>query len=118
MPWVHLPGEAWKRPVENYYGPINITSNQAIALVRETIVRLGYSEKILRVDEPPLVNPPTKRGGGTIARYFINWKESRAGAFRVVAEVDATSKTIKSLYINDHANTNIWRDPPKVSVRE
>lgn len=112
----HLPGEAWKRPVEHYYGPINMTSNQAIALVRQTVVRLGYSEKVLRVDESPLVNPPAKRGGGTIARYFLNWKESRVGPFRVVAEVDASTKTLKSLYINDHANTNIWRNPPKIEI--
>lgn len=113
---MHIPGEDDNKPIQQFFGQVNITSNQAIALVRQAIVRLGYSEKVLRVDEGPSVNPPSNHGGGTIARYFVNWKESRIGAFRVVAEVDAASKTVKSLYINDHANTNIWREPPNIHL--
>jgi hypothetical protein len=33
-----------------------------------------------------------------------------------VAEVDATTKKIKSLGINDRANPGIWREPPKIDV--
>jgi hypothetical protein len=113
---MHIPGENDNKPVQQFFGPVNITSNQAIVLVRETIRRLGYSEKMLRVDEPPFVNPPATHGGGTIARYILNWKESRTGIFRVVAEVDASTKTLKSLYINDHANTNIWRETPTLNA--
>jgi hypothetical protein len=34
----------------------------------------------------------------------------------VNAEVDVAKKTLKSLYINDYAITNIWRNPPKINV--
>jgi hypothetical protein len=113
---MHVPGEDDNKSAQQFFGPINMTSNQAVALVRQTVVRLGYSEKVLHLDDDPFVNGPAKHGGGIIARYFLNWKESREGAFRVVAEVDATTKLLKSLYINDHANTNIWREPPKISI--
>ena len=113
---MNLPGEDGSKPIQQFYGPINMTSNQAIALVRQTISRLGYTEKAIHVDESPAVSGPAKRGSQTIARYFLNWKESREGAFRVVAEIDANTKTLKSLYINDHANTNIWRKPPEVGI--
>lgn len=100
-----------------FYGPIRMTKNEAAELVRRTAKKLGYSAKVLHIEDPPLyVGGPTQYGTNTIARYFLNWKESRDGAFRVVAEVDASTKTLKSLYINPHVITNIWQTPPKVDV--
>jgi hypothetical protein len=112
----HMPGEDWMQPVEKFFGPINITGAQAAELVRQTVKRLGYSEKVLHLDEQPLIGGPAHHGTNVIARYSLDWKESEEGAFRVCAEVDATTKTVKSLYINDHAITNIWRKPPRISV--
>jgi len=112
---MQLPGGEDK-PIQQFFGPVNITGNQAIALVRQTIKRLGYSQTVLHADESPQVGAPARYGTNTIARYFLNWKESRYGPFRVCAEVDARTKTIKSLYINDHAITNIWREPPKIDI--
>lgn len=65
---------------------------------------------------PTYVGGPAKWGTNYIARYFPNWKESWDGPSRVSAEVDASAKKVTSLYVNDHANTNIWRSPPTVNV--
>jgi len=111
-----LPGEDQKS-LARFVGPINVTSNAAVALVRETVRRLGYSEKVLHMNEPPMDSGgPPRWGTGFIARYFLNWKESHEGDFRVVAEVDATAKTLKSLFINDNVITNVWRIPPRIDV--
>jgi len=100
-----------------FFGRINMTKDEAVTLVRRTVQKLWYSEKAIRIDGPPLyIGGPAKYGTNTVARYFLNWKESREGAFRVVAEVDASTRTLKSLYINDHAITNIWRHPPRIDV--
>ena len=100
-----------------FFGPINMSTNEAVTLVRQTIKKLGYAEKALHIDQPPLyIGGPARYGTNTIARYFLNWKESRDGAFRVVAEVDASTRRLKSLYINDHAMTNIWRNPPRINA--
>ncbi len=115
---MQLPGrpDSWEA-CARFVGPINMSSNDAVALVRQTLKKLGYSEKMLRVDEPPTyVGEPAKWGNGYIARYFPNWKESWDGPFRVCAEVDATTKVVTSLYVNDHVITNIWRQPPKINV--
>jgi hypothetical protein len=111
------PFPAYEKLQAKFYGPINMTTNEAVSLVRETIRKLGYSEQVLHLDEPPtFIGGPTRWGTNTIARCLLDWKESLAGQFRVVAEVDVTTKTLKSLYINDHANTNIWRSPPKIDL--
>jgi hypothetical protein len=100
-----------------FFGPINMTTNEALALIRQTVGELGYSAKALNIDRPPRrVDPPGWWGTNRIARCFIEWRESSDGPTWVNAEVDMAAKTLKSLYINDHANTNIWRTPPKLEV--
>jgi hypothetical protein len=120
---MELPGREWPHSSPDYekfwakfYGPINMTTNEAVALVRQTVKKLGYSERILHMDEPPRIGGPSWWGTNRVARCFLNWQEPDDGAFYVVAEVDMGTKTLKSLYINDHANTNIWREPPKIVV--
>lgn len=102
--------------VADYFGKDNMTKIEAVSLVRKAIQQLGYSNKILLTDATADVVPPQKYGANLFARYFLSWREPDEGAYRVAAEVDATTKTLKSLYINDHANTNIWREPPKINV--
>ena len=100
---------------EDFYGKVNLSTAEALALVRKTVRQLGYSEKMVRVNEKPeRLVLPEKFGTNILARYFFTW-ETQDETF-ATAEVDATTKTLKSLYINDHAITNIWRDPPKIDV--
>jgi hypothetical protein len=103
-----------------FYGSLNITTNDAVRLVRETIRNLGYSESTLQIQARPLVVEPGWWGTNRIARCNIIWYGRDDGDYvrttRVSAEVDMAAKTLKSLYVNDHANTNIWRQPPKVNV--
>lgn len=73
---------------------------------------------MIHLDEPPEFYPPKDRGEKSYAHYFLNWKDPSGDAFLAVSELDATTKKIKSLYINDHANTNIWRAPPRISLHQ
>ena len=101
-----------------YFGPINMTTNEAMALVRQTIRKLGYSEKELHVDQPPrFMSGPGWWGTNRMARCFMVWQETVDPPTWVNAEVDVAKKTLKSLYINDHAITNIWRTPPKIRLQ-
>lgn len=99
-----------------FYGPINVSSNQAVSLVRQTLKQLGYSEKVLQLETAPRVSLPQKYGTNTIARYTLIWRQPKTGASRVVAEVNAAAGTLTSLYVNDRINTNIWREPPKIDA--
>ena len=113
-----LPGRpaTWAEQAR-FVGPINMTTNEAVALVRQTLRKLGYSESVLRIEgRPARIMPAPRFGTNFIARYFPSWREPDEGPFLVCAEVDATTRTLKSLYVNDHANTNIWRSPPKIDV--
>lgn len=101
-----------------FFGPVNMTTNEAVALVRQTIRKLGYSEKDVHVDRwPHFIDGPGWWGTNRIARCSIVWQETVDPPTWVNAEVDVAKKTLKSLYINDHAITNIWRTPPKINAR-
>jgi hypothetical protein len=100
-----------------FYGRLNMTTNQAAALVRDTVQRLGYSLPVLHMDERPFFGGPRRWGTNWVARCLVFWDEPGQGATRVEAEVDMAARRLKSLYINDHANSNIWRSPPKLDVR-
>jgi hypothetical protein len=120
---MELPGKHWPySPLEydkfqkKFYGPVNMTTKEAVALVRQSIENLGYSGSVLNIDEAPLAGGPSWWGTNRIARCSMQWQEPNQGAIRVQAEVDLAAKSIKSLYINDHANTNIWRKPPRIDV--
>jgi hypothetical protein len=97
-----------------FFGPVNMTTDEAVNLVRQTVKNLGYSETVLHMDDPPRVTGPGWWGTNRIARCFIVWREKESGVTYVNAEVDVANKMLKSLYINDDAVTNIWRKPPKL----
>ncbi len=118
---MHLPGRASPttypeidRERAKFFGPVNMTSDEAVNLIRQTARRLGYSEHTLHLDETPRVSGPTWWGTNRIARCFVEWRESIDGPTYVNAEVDVGKKVLKSFYVNDHAITNIWRQPPNV----
>ncbi|HEV2693079.1 MAG TPA: PepSY domain-containing protein, partial [Verrucomicrobiae bacterium] len=103
-----------------FFGKINMTTNDAVALVRKTIKKLGYAETELPVGELPVVSEPGWWGTNRVARCNIIWYTPDDGEHfkttKISAEVDMATKTLKSLYINDHVNTNIWRKPPNVGI--
>jgi hypothetical protein len=104
------------REQAKYFGPVNMTADETVALVRQTARRLGYSEHALHLDETPSVVGPGWWGTNRIARCFIEWRASIDGPAYVNAEVDVSKKVLKSLYVNDHAVTGIWRQPPKMDT--
>jgi hypothetical protein len=111
-----IPGDK-EGDVKDFYGKVNLTTKEAVSLMRQTVKKLGYAEAVLGVDEPPQVAPPRDYGTNVFGRYFLTWRDSN-GMFRAAAEIDATSRELKALYINDRINTNIWRNPPRIPVHE
>lgn len=104
------------KPPERFYGPVKMSSDEAWATVRKAITQLDWPAQVPQLKKKPEIVPPRKDGANYFARYFFNWWPNDEGMQIAVAEVDATTKKIKSLGINDRANTNIWREPPKIDV--
>jgi hypothetical protein len=93
-----------------------MSSDEAWALVKKAITQLDWPAQVPLLKKKPEIVPPRKDGANYFARFFFNWWPNDEGMQLAVAEVDATTKKIKSLGINDRANTNIWREPPKIDV--
>lgn len=104
------------KPPERFYGPVRVSADEAFAVVAKALNELGYSAQIPQLKKKPEIVPPRKDGTNYIARYYFNWWLKDYSMQTATAEVDATTKKLKSLIINTTANPKIWRDPPKIDV--
>ena len=67
---------------------------------------------------PDMVTVPPDAGTNYFTRYEIAWDfmhlPSEIDGHRIDIEVDAKTKSIKSISLN---NTNLWKESPKIDVR-
>ena len=105
-----------EKPTAKFYGPVKISAEEALSVVRRAMSQLGYASLIPQLKKQPEIVPPRKEGTNYFARYFFNWWPSGEGIQIAAAEVDATTKELKSIYINGRASPKIWREPPKIDV--
>ena len=105
------------KPHQKFYGPINVSTEQALAVARKALDELGYPSQIPRLRKPPQwIVPPRKEGTNYFARYFFTWPVPGGEFEDARAEVDGSSGKLKSLYVDDRTHTNIWRSPPSIDV--
>lgn len=104
------------KPREIFFGQLNMTTNEAVVLAKKTFTNLGYSLKAPGLDKPLRVAPPIREGTNYYARIFVSWWDREIEMDVAEVEFDATTKQLKSFYINDHAIPSIWREPPKIDL--
>lgn len=111
--------------INKYIGKDNMTTNQAIALGRDALQKLGYDPKVLACDVSPrsFYGPQDLKDGKHIPYCKIQWERyaeaevtSRAMQTNndiVTIEINMEKKTIVGLHFTSR---KIWRDPPQVDV--
>jgi hypothetical protein len=104
------------KPLEKFFGPVNMSANEALAVVRKAVDQLGWTAQDPRLKTRPEVVPPVKYGTNYFAHYFFNWWPDDGSSQIAVAEVNATTRKLVSLDISGRANPSIWREPPKIDV--
>jgi hypothetical protein len=106
--WVapNSPGE--DKPREKFYGSVNISADEALAVVRKAMNQLGRVAQLPLLKEKPVIVPPAKYGTN-----FFYWRDRGTETCSAEAEVNASTKKIEALMIN---NPRIWREPPKIDV--
>jgi len=104
----------WSFP--KFYGTPRMTEQEAIALARKMIKKLGYSLEDVFANFEPTVPPFVSIGTNTIPRYRIQWRDPRGESIATEIEVDAERKTIESLRFNNSLVV-IQRPPPKVKIQ-
>jgi hypothetical protein len=108
----------------NYaYGKENMTTNDALALARASLTKLGYDPKELGCDIPPWqVNGPIDLNNGHhVPHYQMRWNRYSAPTNAdeqhnndyVTVEVDMQKKVVTGIAI---VSRKIWRESPKVDV--
>ena len=103
---------------EDFYGPLTVPRSELIRLAREAVRKLGYSEKILHMEDKPVwIGGPDEKATYGFSRYLYGWDVKNVGTgipkVGVSVEVDAKTKTVKSIFLH---NTNLWREPQKTNV--
>jgi hypothetical protein len=104
------------KPPEKFYGPVKVSAEQALAVVRKAITQLGYPAQVPLLRTRPEIVPPAKHGTNYFARYFFNWWRESPDLATAGAEVDASTGKLESLYINERLLPQLWREPPKIDV--
>ncbi|MBP7827828.1 MAG: hypothetical protein BWX84_02749 [Verrucomicrobia bacterium ADurb.Bin118] len=105
------------------YGKDNMTTNDAIALARESLNKLGYSPELLGCDAPPksVTGPHDTNDGHHVPHCQIRWErypapktaEEQAGNDVVTVEINMEEKTVAGL---SAISKKLWKSPPKLSV--
>lgn len=105
------------------YGKETITTNDALALARASLAKLGYKPELLGCDMPPkwVSGPYDLKDGNHVPDYQMRWQrylepknyDEQHNNSSVTVEVNLQKKTIIGISIT---STNIWRDPPKIDV--
>ena len=98
--------------IPRYFGTVRMNPEQAVALARESIRKLGIPLEQLFAEQEPGISPLEKVGTNTIPRYKVQWVDP-VGSQTAEAEVNADAKRVESLSIN---STHLHKPSPKVSV--
>ncbi len=98
------------KPPEQFFGPVTMSANEALAVVTKTVNSVGWTQFVPELRKVPEIVPPQKFGTNYFARYFFNWWPKGEGMQIAVAEMDATTKQIKSLSIStSHGHEHLAR---------
>lgn len=106
---------------EYAYGPINMTTNEAIDFIRQSIAKLGYDLKTLRVDVPPdfFSGGEILKNGHPFPYCEVEWRKkwkSQADVtnlYSVHGQVDMERKKLIELSI---IGRGAWKSNPPISV--
>jgi hypothetical protein len=103
----------------NFLGHTRMTTNEMVALARETLLKLGYNPEITRADTlPELQLPFDLKQGGQIPYCMVTWcpiKDFSESYSKVHVEINTQNKSIVGLYVL-FARTNNYGMPLKIGV--
>lgn len=103
--------------VKEFEGKWNLTTNQAIDLVKSTLAKLDFPTNNIHMDFAPTVILPAGEFRAKIPRYYLEWYYANAAhddlQSKVEAEVNADSGELESLYYDDKA---YWDSRPPIDV--
>jgi hypothetical protein len=101
------------KDIPKFYGPLNLTKDQALQLARTNILKLGYTLKETFTDQEPEVEMPPRIGTNIVPHYQFRWKDPVFGRTIVRMEVDGSTKMIQELRL---LSLHFRRPPPKIAV--
>jgi len=103
--------------LKDFEGKWNLNTNQAFALVKNTLAKLNYPTNNIHLDFAPEILYAAEDFKKTIPRYFFEWYYKNATGddlqSKVEAEVNADNGKLESLYYDDKA---YWGCRPPIDV--
>jgi hypothetical protein len=103
--------------VKEFEGKWNLTTNQAVDLVKRTLAKLDFPTNNIHLDFAPNTIFPAGEFKKIIPRYFFEWFYENAARddllSKVEAEVNAASGKLESLYYDDKA---YWGSRPPIDA--
>jgi hypothetical protein len=103
---------------ERFIGETRMTTNEMVALARETLVKLGWQPSVTRSDETPKIEGPSNLKTGEHIPYCrVAWRKTGTsdGYSDVHVDINTQEKTVVGLYLN-FARTHHIGTPIEVNV--
>jgi hypothetical protein len=94
-----------------FYGRLEITQEEAVAVARHAVQKLGYSHEEAYTDLSPDVIGPPQVGTNVVPRFLIKWAIPNQPGYSVIAEVNGSTKKIEKLEL---LARGFARKPPSV----
>jgi hypothetical protein len=105
------------------FGKDNMTTNEAIALARKSLSRLGYPPELLGCEAPPksVTGPYDTKDGHHVPACQVRWEryaEPKTAAEQasndvVTVEINMERKSVTGLSV---ISKKLWKAPPKLDV--
>jgi hypothetical protein len=115
----HMPDEINKfgpMHIKDFAGKWNLTTNQAIEVVKATLAKLDYPTNNVHTDFEPTVFTPAGEFRKIIPRYIVEWYYKNASGHQtstIEAEVNADNGKLESLFYDDKT---YWDSRPPIDV--
>ena len=86
--------------IPNFYGTNRISKEEAVALARHTISKLGVKLDTIFAEQEPRVTGPLTLGTNLVPRFRIEWLDPRSGSDSVNVEIDGQMRRVERLSLS------------------
>ena len=99
--------------ISEFYGHLKMNRKEALKMARDTIKKLGYSEKTFLEGLRLEISGPPHSGTNVIPFYRLEWFDSDPVSPKIHFEIDAENKRVVGLF---YSNPKFFRPEPKIDV--
>jgi hypothetical protein len=101
------------RDIPRFYGPLNMTEDEVVALARQSLQKLGIKLEDVCAEYPPEIKQEQGIGTNIVPHFTLEWHTPRGDRFATF-EINANRKIVEEIYLR--GIVALQRPGPKLDV--